>query len=105
MKKDIFVFDDAKTAIIAGGFIVLGPIIVVALIPIWWLRLLIAIGSVVALAIMAKGNMDDIYQTVESTECANKKVFGDIPMDCKIRRSTANVVETIDDLDFPNSRK
>ena len=67
--------------------------------------MILTIGVIAFWAIELVRWYGDIIDTVDSTECVNKKIFGDIPMDCKIRRSTTNVVETIDDLDFPNSRK
>lgn len=105
MKKDIMILNDGKADIIKSGIVVFGPFIAVMLIPIWWLRMILTIGIVAFWAIESVRWYGDIVDTVESTECVNKKIFGDIPMDCKIRRSTTNVIETIDDLDFPNSRK
>jgi hypothetical protein len=105
MKKDIMILKDGKMDMIKGLFVVFGPFIVVMLIPIWWLRLLITIGIVAFWAMVLIKDYDSIVDTVEPSECVNRRIFGDIPMDCKIRRSTANVIETIDDLDFPNSRK
>ncbi len=105
MKKNIMIMDHGKTDMIIGGIAVFGPFIAVMLIPIWWLRMILTIGIIAFWAIEFVRCYDDIVDTVESTECVNKRIFGDIPMDCKIRRSTTNVIETIDDLDFPNSRK
>lgn len=104
MKKDIVIID-GKADMIKAGIAVFGPFIAVMFIPIWWLRMILTIGIVAFWAIALIKDYDDVVESVDSTECVNKKIFGDIPMDCKIRRSTTNVVETIDDLDFPNSRK
>ena len=103
--KKIMILNNGKADVIGGLCAVFGPFIAIMLVPIWWLRLLITIGIVAFWTISLIKDYNDIFETVEPSECINKKIFGDIPMDCKIRRSTANVIETIDDLDFPNSRK
>lgn len=97
MKKDIMILNDGKADMIKGGIVVFVPFIAVMLIPIWWLRMILTIGIIAFWAIELVRYYGDIVETVKSTECVNKRIFNDIPMDCKVRRS--------DDLDFPNSRK
>lgn len=46
-----------------------------------------------------------MMKELSNKECSNQKIFGNKPIDCRIRRSDDGGTETIDDLDFPNSRK
>lgn len=102
-KKELIAVDNMKYNLMVGGAIIAIPFIVVALIPWLWLRLLIVAVFIVLATIQVTYNYIRNSVTVYSDECCNQKIFGDKPLDCKIRRD--GETETIDDLDFPNSRK
>ena len=103
-KRELMVSDNMKRDLMFGGAILAIPFIVVALIPWLWLRLLIVAVFIVLATIQVTYNYIRSNITVYSDECCNQKIFGDKPLDCKIRRNDGGT-ETIDDLDFPNSRK
>lgn len=103
MKKDIMITEN--DALAKGLFIIATPFAIINLIPILWVRIILTICTILMIAFLAVKGYKSSVKTVQADQCVNKVIFDDIPTDCKIRRSTENIVETIDDLDFPNSSK
>lgn len=103
-KMEIMATSNYKKAVIEGGLIILIPFVAIICLPWFWLRLLTTVALVIIITAISYRNWAEYHTVVYSDECANQKIFGDKPLDCKIRRDDGGT-ETIDDPDFPNSRK
>ena len=103
-KMEIMATSNYKADVIKGGLVILIPFVVIICLPWFWLRLLTTVVLVSIFTAISYRHWGEYHTVVYSDECCNQKIFGDKPLDCKIRRDDDGT-ETIDDLDFPNSRK
>lgn len=86
-----------------GGLAFLGAItaipLIIALIPIIWLRIILAALSMAGFVYMVWYGWND-FKTVSPGSCVNEEIFGCKPIKCHNPKKDGG----FDDLDFPNSR-
>lgn len=90
---------DLNCAAIGGFITVSAPVIISALIPMLWIRLILALIYAMLFGVCIWYTWYRRAKVVTPIECCNKKIFGSTPIKCQ-----KNSPEYGEDLDFPNSK-
>lgn len=91
--------NDLNRAAIKDFIIVSAPVIISALIPVLWIRLILAIIYAMLFGVCIWYTWYRCAKVVTPIECCNTKIFGSTPIKCQ-----KNSPYSGEDLDFPNSK-
>lgn len=102
MNKKVIAIEEneVKSSVIFGVIVASTPVIIMAFIPVLWIRLILALIYVTLLSLCGWYTWYGYAKVVTPESCNNEKIFGTKPLNCQRNYSP----EYGEDLDFPNSK-